>query len=63
MIKDAVLMELSALCRSLELIDYEGFDLTRECVMNVAVYGIKNAFFAEFEKERLNDKSIHGSRS
>ncbi|MGN1095711.1 MAG: DUF5685 family protein [Eubacteriales bacterium] len=61
--KDAVLLELSSLCSALELIDYTDFDLTRECVMNVAVYGIKNAFITEFEKERLNDKSIHGARS
>ena len=60
-IKNAILLELSALCRALELIDYSGFDLTRECALNIATYGIKNAFFAEFEKERLNDKSLHGA--
>ncbi len=60
-IKNAVLLELSALCRALELIDYSGFDLTRECALNIATYGIKNAFFAEFEKERLNDKSLHSA--
>jgi len=60
-VKNAVLLELSALCRALELIDYSGFDLTRECALNIAAYGIKNAFFAEFEKERLNDKSIHSA--
>lgn len=63
MMKDAVLLELSSLCRALELIDYNGFDLAHECIMNVATYGIKNAFFSEFEKERLNDKSIHSARS
>ncbi|MBO5024238.1 MAG: hypothetical protein J6D11_08035 [Clostridia bacterium] len=60
-VKNAVLLELSALCRALELIDYSGFDLTRECALNIAIYGIKNAFFAEFEKERLNDKSLHSA--
>lgn len=60
-IKNAVLLELDALVRALELVDYSGFDLTRECVLNVAAYGIKNAFLAEFEKERLNDKSIHSA--
>ncbi len=60
-VKNAVLLELSALCRALELIDYSGFDLTRECAVNIATYGIKNAFFAEFEKERLNDKSLHSA--
>ena len=55
LIKDAVLMELASLERVLRLIDYTDFDLTRECVMNVAVFGIKNAFFSEFEKEKQHD--------
>ncbi len=61
-VKNAVLLELSALERTLALIDYTEFDLTRECVMNVAAFGIKNAFFSEFEKEKSNDKSLHSSR-
>lgn len=60
-IKNAVLLELDALYRALELIDYSGSDLTRECVLNIALYGIKNAFFTEFEKEKLNDKPLHGA--
>ncbi|MBQ8403400.1 MAG: hypothetical protein IJX55_03115 [Clostridia bacterium] len=61
-VKNAVLLELAALERTLALIDYTEFDLTRECVMNVASFGIKNAFFSEFEKERSNDKSLHSPR-
>ena len=62
-VKNAVLLELSALERTLGLIDYTDFDLTRECVMNVAVFGIKHAFFSELEKEKANDKSLHSARS
>lgn len=62
-IKTAVLLELTSLERAMELINYTDFDLTRECVMNVVAFGIKNAFFSEFEKEKLNDKSIHSPRS
>ena len=58
-VKNAVLMELSLLERALTLIDYTEFDLTRECVMNVATFGIKNAFFSELEKEKQHDKSLH----
>lgn len=58
-VKNAVLMELASLERALALIDYTEFDLTRECVMNVATFGIKNAFFSEFEKEKQHDKSLH----
>lgn len=61
-VKNAVLLELAALERALALIDYTDFDLTRECVMNVAVFGIKHAFFSEFEKEKANDKPIHSAR-
>lgn len=61
-VKNAVLLELAALERTLALIDYTEFDLTRECVMNVASFGIKNAFFSEFEKEKSNDKSLHSAR-
>lgn len=61
-VKNAVLLELAALESALALIDYTEFDLTRECVMNVASFGIKNAFFSEFEKERSNGKSLHSPR-
>lgn len=60
-IKNAVLLELDALTHALELIDFKGFDLTCGCVLNIAAYGIKNSFFAEFEKERLNDKPLHSA--
>ena len=61
-VKNAVLLELAALESALALIDYTEFDLTRECVMNVASFGIKNAFFSEFEMERSNGKSLHSPR-
>ncbi len=61
-VKNAVLLELAALSRTLALIDYAEFDMTRECVMNVADFGIKNSFFSELEKERSNDKSLHSPR-
>ena len=60
--KNAVLLELSALERTLLLLDYTDFELAKECIMNVAVFGIKHAFFSEFEKEKANDKPIHRAR-
>lgn len=61
-IKNAVLLELSALERTLLLLDYTDFELARECIMNITVFGIKHAFFSEFEKEKANDKPIHSAR-
>jgi hypothetical protein len=61
-VKNAVLLELAALERALLLIDYTGFEMARECIMNVAVFGIKHSFFSEFEKEKANDKSLHSAR-
>jgi hypothetical protein len=61
--KNSVLLELSALERTLMLLDYTDFAMARECIMNVAVFGIKQSFFSEFEKEKANDKSLHSARS
>lgn len=61
-VKKAVLLELAALERTLLLLDYTGFEMARECIMNVAVFGIKHSFFSEFEKEKANDKSLHSTR-
>jgi hypothetical protein len=61
-VKTAVLLELAALERTLLLLDYTDFEMARECIMNVAVFGIKHSFFSEFEKEKANDKSIHSAR-
>ena len=61
-VKKAVLLELAALERTLLLLDYTGFEMARECIMNVAVFGIKHSFFSEFEKEKANDESIHSAR-
>ncbi len=62
MMRECVLLELSSLSRDIELIDFKNYDLTYGCVTNIAVFGIKNAFFAEYEKERMNEKSIHRAR-
>jgi hypothetical protein len=61
-VKTAVLLELAALERTLLLLDYTDFEMARECIMNVAVFGIKHSFFSEFEKEKANDKSLHSAR-
>ena len=61
-VKKAVLLELAALERTLLLLDYTDFEMARECIMNVAVFGIKHSFFSEFEKEKANDKSLHSAR-
>ena len=61
-VKKAVLLELAALERMLLLPDYTDFEMARECIMNVAVFGIKHSFFSEFEKEKANDKSLHSAR-
>ncbi len=61
-VKKAVLLELAALERTLLLLDYTNFEMARECIMNVAVFGIKHSFFSEFEKEKANDKSLHSAR-
>ena len=60
--KNAVLLELSALEKTLMLLDYTDFELAGECIMNVAVFGIKHSFFSEFEKEKANDKPIYSAR-
>ena len=61
-LRNAVLLELAALERTLMLLDYTDFEMARECIMNVAVFGIKHSFFSEFEKEKANDKSLHSAR-
>ena len=60
--KNSVLLELNALEKTLLLLDYTDFELARECIMNVAVFGIKQSFFSEFEKEKAHDKPIHSAR-
>jgi hypothetical protein len=61
-VKNAILLELSALEKTLLLLDYKDFEMARECIMNIAVFGIKHSFFSEFEKEKANDKSLHSAR-
>ena len=61
-VKKAVLLELAALEKILLLLDYTDFEMARECIMNVVVFGIKHSFFSEFEKEKANDKSLHSAR-